>query len=285
MRPGYARELAGWLGMEVEDVARAVAGAVKRGQAGAAGKTGRERDHQGRGQESNRGVQQSPGRDWQGNNRPASREGGWGETAPSRQQPNGRAGAPYGQAAQHSYSDAGNHGGAPSYHPESGQVPAPAPAYPRPDLRDPVVRLEHQALEVAIQQPGLLDANQWEQFMQARFLAPMHVAVHGAVRAAGVSGATPSQWVETIRQEVPEELRSFVSELAVTPLPAQNDDGLRLYCRGILNRLQDLQITHLKADKLGQLQRMDPSADPEDFQRINRELMELEMQRRALRSE
>ena len=84
---------------------------------------------------------------------------------------------------------------------------------------------------------------------------------------------------------MPEELRSFVSELAVTPLPAQNDDGLRLYCRGILNRLQDLQITHLKADKLGQLQRMDPSADPEDFQRINRELMELEMQRRALRSE
>jgi DNA primase len=285
MRPGYSRELAGWLGMEVEDVARAVAGAVKRGQSGAAGKTGREREQQGRGQESNRSAQQSQGRDWQGN-RPSDREGGWGAAAPSRQQPNGRAGAQYGgQAAQNSYSDGGNYDGAPSYGPDSGHVPAPAPAYPRPDLRDPVVRLEHQALEVAIQQPGLLDANQWEQFMQARFLAPMHVAVHGAVRAAGVSGATPSQWVETIRQEVPEELRSFVSELAVTPLPAQNDDGLRLYCRGILNRLQDLQITHLKADKLGQLQRMDPSADPEDFQRINRELMELEMQRRALRSE
>ena len=285
IRPGYARELAGWLGMAVEDVSRAVAGAVKRGQAGAAGKTGRERDQQGRGQDSNRSGQQALGRDRQGNNRPADREGGWGATASSRQQPNGRAGTPYGQAGQHSYGDGGHYDDAPPYGRDAGQVPAPAPAYPRPDLRDPVVRLEHQALEVAIQQPGLLDANQWEQFIQARFLAPMHVAVHGAVRAAGVSGATPSQWVETIRQEVPEELRSFVSELAVTPLPAQNDDGLRLYCRGILNRLQDLQITHLKADKLGQLQRMDPSADPEDFQRINRELMELEMQRRALRSE
>ena len=285
MRPGYSRELAGWLGMDVEDVARAVAGAVKRGHAGAAGKTGREQDQPGRRQDSNRSGQQSPGRDRQGNNRPSGREGGWSAAAPSRQQPNGRAGAPYGQAAHHSYDAGGNDDGAPAYGPEAGQVPAPAPAYPRPDLRDPVVRLEHQALEVVIQQPGLLDANQWEQFMQARFLAPMHVAVHGAVRAAGVSGATPSQWVETIRQEVPEELRNFVSELAVMPLPAQNDDGLRLYCRGILNRLQDLQITHLKADKLGQLQRMDPSADPEDFQRINRELMELEMQRRALRSE
>ena len=34
-----------------------------------------------------------------------------------------------------------------------------------------------------------------------------------------------------------------------------------------------------------QLQRLDPAADPEDFQRLNRELMMLEMERRALRSD
>ena len=34
---------------------------------------------------------------------------------------------------------------------------------------------------------------------------------------------------------------------------------------------------------MGQLQRLDASADPEEFQRLNRELMQLEMQRRALR--
>jgi DNA primase len=282
MRPAYSRELAGWLGMDVDDVSRAVAGAVKRSQdSGPAQKPGHERGRQGHGQDSRRGAQVA-GREWPASNRFQPREGG--RSAPDRyQDASGRRQPP--QPAPHGF-DGGNHGHGPeSFGPETGQVAAPAPAYPRPDLRDPVVRLEHQALEVAIQQPGLLDANQWEQFMQARFLAPVHVTIHGAVRAAGVSGATPSQWVETIRQEVPEELRTFVSELAVTPLPAQNDDALRLYCRGILNRLQDLQITHLKADKLGQLQRMDPAADPEGFQRINRELMELEMQRRALRSD
>ena len=37
LRPGYARELAGWLGMPIEDVTRAVAVAVKRGAQGAQG--------------------------------------------------------------------------------------------------------------------------------------------------------------------------------------------------------------------------------------------------------
>ena len=36
---------------------------------------------------------------------------------------------------------------------------------------------------------------------------------------------------------------------------------------------------------MGQLQRLDASSDPEEFQRLNRELMQLEMQRRSRRSE
>jgi DNA primase len=92
-------------------------------------------------------------------------------------------------------------------------------------------------------------------------------------------------WVEHIRQEVPEPLRPLVSELAVVPLPASTPDAMQRYCRDILARLFELQITRVKADKMGQLQRLDPAAQPEDFQRLNRELMELEMQRRALRAD
>ena len=91
--------------------------------------------------------------------------------------------------------------------------------------------------------------------------------------------------MEAIRQQVPEELRAFVSELAVMPLPANSMEALTRYCRDIMNRLFELQINHRKAEKMGQLQRMDPSADPELFQAINRELLELELQRRALREE
>ncbi|NKX49082.1 DNA primase, partial [Arthrobacter deserti] len=248
MRPAYARELAGWLGMDVDDVLRAVLAAGKRLAARAQG--------EGTGQQGG-GRQGADQRD--GGRRDADREG------PGRRGPDGEA---PGSA-------------------QPGTVPGPpaAPAFSRPDPRDPVVRMERQALEVALQQPALLDADQWQRFAQARFGAPAHAAVHAAIGAAGRSGATPSQWVERVRQEVPEELRSFVSELAVSPLPARDGEGLQLYCRGIMNRMFDLQITHLKAEKMGQLQRMDPAADPEAFAQINRELMELGMQRRALRGD
>ena len=129
------------------------------------------------------------------------------------------------------------------------------------------------------------DEGQWERFKAARFSVPAYLAVHNAIIAAGHAGAAPAQWVEQVREELPDTLRDFVSELAVTPLHARDNDALQRYCRDILNRLFELQVTHLKAEKLGQLQRLDPSADPALFQQLNRELMELEMQRRALRGD
>jgi DNA primase len=213
IRPAYARELAGWLGMDMEDVNRAVGASIRR------------------------------------NRMPKAAEAvhvNTGHAAPEQ--------------------------------------PA-APTYSRPDPRDPVSRMEREALEVVLQQPAQLTPEQWQAFYDARFMAPAHAAVHDAVRAAGIAGATPSQWVEAIRQEVPEPLRSFVSELAVTPLPANSTEALLRYCNDIINRLFELQITHMKAEKMGELQRMDPAGDPEGFQRINRELLELELRRRALRQD
>ena len=212
IRPAYARELAGWLGMDVEDVNRSVGAATRR------------------------------------NRMPKT------ETTPER-------------------------------HVEAAPDQPAAQVFSRPDPRDPVSRMEREALEVVLQQPAQLTPEQWQAFYDARFLAPAHAAVHDGVRAAGLAGATPAQWVEAIRQEVPEPLRSFVSELAVTPLPASSNEALLRYCNDIINRLFELQITHLKAEKMGQLQRMDPAGDPEGFQRINRELLELELRRRALRQE
>ncbi|WP_336711608.1 DNA primase [Arthrobacter sp. USHLN218] len=309
MRPAYSRELAGWLGVDVEDVLRAVAAAGKRAKD--------QQDTAAAGGAQRSGAQQrQPARQYSGPGQQYRGDGqhGGGNQHQDRSQPRGYSGAPgrpdggryggqgdgsrygrHGRAVerreqQHSQypEDAGYPGEAGYATPDAGhpeEAPPSEPAVSLPDLRDPSVRMERDALIVALQQPGLLDAEQWQHFTEANFRAPAHALVHEAIRAAGFAGATPSQWVESVRQAVPEELRGLVSELAVTPLPAHNDDAVRLYCRGILNRLFDIQITQLKADKMGQLQRTDPAADPEAFQRLNRELMELEMQRRALRSE
>ncbi|MFJ2508936.1 DNA primase [Arthrobacter citreus] len=240
MRPAYARELAGWLGSEVDDVLRAVNAAAKR---------------------------QREARD---PNSPQHAKGQQGNHGQSGQQ---------GQYSQHNPQQAGRGDAA---HPVQEAAPG-AQSFARPDPNDPAARMERQALEVVLQQPGLLDAGQWERFKAARFTVPAYVAVHNAVRAAGDVPPSAAAWVEQVRQELPDALRGFVSELAVTPIPARDADALAMYCRDILNRLFELQVTHLKAEKLGQLQRLDPSADPALFQQLNRELMELEMQRRALR--
>lgn len=215
IRPGYARELAGWLGMAVEEVNRAVAVAMKRGGSG---------------------------------------------------QPSGpQSGGP--GVAQGSAS-----GAVPSYH--------------RPDPRDPVASMERQALEVALQEPATLVGAAWDRFSEVKFVTPAFAAVHDAMRATGVGLlGDPVRWVEYVMHEVPEPLRPLVSELAVVPLPANTDDAMQRYCRDILARLFELQITRVKADKMGQLQRLDPAVDPEAYQQLNRELMMLEMERRALRTE
>lgn len=235
IRPAYARELSGWLGMPVEEVSRAVGAAAKRAVQPTSGGSG---PYQRQGSSTVRG---------QG---PATLGGG---------------AAPVDASA------------APS---------AGLPAFNRPDPRDPVAGMERQALEVALQEPGMLEGETWQRFSEARFLTPAYLAIHEAIRATGLAVAgDPVRWVEQLLQEVPEPLRPLVSELAVVPLPASTADGVLRYCRDILARLFELQITRVKAEKMGQLQRLDASADPEEFQRLNRELMALEMQRRSLRPE
>ncbi|YCH09682.1 DNA primase [Arthrobacter sp. alpha11c] len=228
IRPAYIRELAGWLGMPIEEVSRYVGAAAKRAASGAA----------------------SSGAASSG----AAQSGAVGQSTTTAASSNGQA--------------------------SSGQV------FNRPDPRDPVAGMERQALEVVLQEPSVLGDGAWERFEASHFATPAYAAVHAAVRATGLAhAADPVAWVEHIRQEVPEPLRPLVSELAVTPLPASTPEAMQRYCRDILARLFELQITRIKADKMGQLQRLDATAFPEEFQRLNRELMMLEMQRRALRSD
>ncbi|MFC9333396.1 DNA primase [Arthrobacter sp. NPDC057009] len=251
LRPGYARELAGWLGMPIEDVTRAVAAAAKRGAPGAQGSAG---------PGSQAHVTQAPGPQGHGGQ-------AHGSQASSAQAP----GVPPGRNV-----------------PGVGALPPSGvlPSFHRPDPRDPVASMERQALEVALQEPAMLGGAAWERFATARFATPAYQAIHDAIRATapGFSGDAV-QWVEAVRQEVPEPLQPLVSELAVVPLPAHTAEAVQKYCRDILARLFELQITRVKADKLGQLQRLDAAAHPEEFQQLNRELMMLEMERRSLRSD
>ena len=218
LRPAYTRELAGWLGAEMDDVVGAVESARRRG------------------------VQ------------PGGESGGSSHSGPDH-------GAP---------ADPGT---------------SAVPQFQRPDTRDPAVMMERQALEVILQHPTRLTAEQWEEIFTVRFTAPAHQAIHDGIRVAAAEASNPRNWVQNVRDEVPEPIRSLVSELAVVTLPTRTEEDLENYCQSILNRLVELKITHQKANLIGRLQRMNPAENAEEHRALNAELMELERRRRALRGD
>ena len=225
LRPGYERELAGWLGLDPNDVRRAVAAA-------------------GRGRRA-------------------------GERAGDRTQQRAerREAAEPAQSAEHVD--------------QQPRVPLVVPV----DPRDPTARRERESLEVVLQHPTLLSAEQWRAFYTSRFTVPQYAAVHAAVKRAGASGASPQHWVDAVRDAVPEEIGAVVSELAVREIPARTEADVVRYCQDIMNRLFALQIQHQKEELLGRLQRLGPDGAHDEFVRLNEELMRLEARRRALRAD
>ncbi|MGO4385606.1 DNA primase [Specibacter sp. RAF43] len=179
--------------------------------------------------------------------------------------------------------------GAPGQGAAAGVGPDPAvpaqPEFSRPDPRDPQARMEREALEVVLQHPGLLSAGNWQHFQATDFGVAAYQAIQRGIAAAGESQAASSQWLEAVRENVPAALSGLVAELALSPLPATKEETLHRYCRDILRRLFEMQITRLKQERLGALQRMDPALDPEGYRLLQRELMELEAARRQLRGD
>ncbi|NLZ97399.1 MAG: DNA primase [Micrococcus sp.] len=153
----------------------------------------------------------------------------------------------------------------------------------RPDLRDPVARMEKEALEVILQRPESLSQEQWKALFTSQFKVPVYSAIQAAILAAARNAQDTSNWVQHVTAEVPQPLYSFVTELAVAPLPASTEEDVMRYSRDIMNRLLEMQITEQKADLIGKLQRWDSEKDPEGFQAIQQRLVELENQRRFLR--
>ena len=273
-RMGYSQELAGWLGIaDPNEVLRAVKGAERRAHTHPAPTRGPAAPH-------------DAGRPGAAGSAPAAvaGQGGYSQAGSGQGGP-GHAGPAQGSHWQGSPAQGGGAlgGGAGVVLAEPQE--ASQPEFVRPDPRDPQGRMEREALEVVLQHPGLLTAGNWQHFAATEFVVPAYKAVQQGIAAAGESLAASSQWLEAVREHVPPVLASLVAELALSPLPATREETLIRYCRDILRRLFEMQITRLKEERLGALQRMDPAVDPEGYQLLQRELMELETARRALRSD
>ncbi|SFK04137.1 DNA primase [Cellulomonas sp. KH9] len=183
--------------------------------------------------------------------------------------------------------DAGRRAGEPGAAP----TPVPVARMTAPDRRDPVAQVERTALEVVLQHPTLVPA-EFDQLAPDACTAPAYRAVHEAVRAAGgitaaqrvVAAGGGTAWVGAVLDEAAEPVHALLTELSVAPLPEDRPDALPAYVRGVVLRLVDIGITRRIADVRGRLQRLGDDADPAEQRALLGELMELEAQRRTLRS-
>jgi DNA primase len=207
LRPGYARELAGWLGMDLTEVGRAV---------------------------------QTAGRSMPADG--ADRSGG----------------SPQGRHAQ------GGHG------PDDDGAGDASRSMSLMDLpTDLATRLERDALMAMLQHPELVGN---DLVMRAAQVTFVNESLGGA------------DWLSRVALEVPESFATLVKQLGVAPLPNRGDaDKLAVYVKGVTAELVGRDLLRRKADLIGRLQRTDATHERERYQEIQRELMQVEAERRALR--
>ncbi|KAA9393812.1 DNA primase [Kocuria coralli] len=177
-----------------------------------------------------------------------------------------------------------------TYEPAAQEPEDRTPRVSLPDPRDPMLRTEREALEVVVQVPHLLGEAEWERFTAVECAHPVHTAVHDAVVAvySGAGGEAIHQgraWVEALSAAVPEQLRGYVAGLSMRALPASNDNQLQRYASGVIAHLFDRQIHRRQADLRAELERTHSREQPEQYQALSRQLLELEMQRRKLQAQ
>lgn len=164
---------------------------------------------------------------------------------------------------------------------------APAPETPvgarLTDLPiDVVTRIEREALMAMLQLPQMMGAELLTRAAHAAVTNETLRVVRDAV-VANLERAQDRDWVEHVAADVPGPFASLVRQLAVAPIPAADEAGLARYSRDVAISLIERDLLREIAELRGALQRA--SADPVMARAVQVRLVELEREKRALRTE
>ena len=170
-----------------------------------------------------------------------------------------------------------------------GEPETPAPTVEQgPSLvhlpTDPSTRLERDALMAMLQQPTLVGRGLVERASQVAFANASLSVVRDGVMAS-MEDFDSTGWLARVIDEVPVPFAMLVKELGLAPLPEREGRELTLYCQAVTTDLVARDLLRRKAELLGQSQRTDAAAEPEKYRALQVELVRIEAERRALRSE
>ncbi|WP_204055303.1 DNA primase [Microbispora corallina] len=172
-----------------------------------------------------------------------------------------------------------------------GAAAPPAPARQEPP--DPAIRLEAEALKLAVQRPALLGP-EFDALGPGTFTRPEHVALHELIMAAGGTasgGPGGREWVDRLLVQAAEtpaqgepgiDLPSLVTRFAVEALRA-DVSGEERYGTAVLAKLQETAVGRAVIQVKSRLQRLNPVDEQQEYNRLFGELVALEQQRRVLR--
>lgn len=150
-----------------------------------------------------------------------------------------------------------------------------------PNLNDPITRFERQVLEVLVQVPKSFSNEQVIRIVRDGFSAPAHNAILEAIGSSLVSHGS-GDWLNVIGGATPADLHSLLRSIAAQELPARNEADLVKYGQGVISRALINALAHEKANLLAALRRTDIADDPQASAKIQRELVDLEAERRKL---
>jgi DNA primase len=152
------------------------------------------------------------------------------------------------------------------------------------DLADPVVQLERQALQLAVQRPGLCGP-EFDALGADAFTVPAHRAVFTLLAECGGTaggGGSAREWAARLREQAPNErAEAFITGLAVEALVVAGEPDAR-YADIVLARVGELAVSRQISAVKARLQRMNPVEEQAAYNRMFGDLVALETRRRTL---
>jgi len=148
---------------------------------------------------------------------------------------------------------------------------------------DPSTRLERDALQAMLQYPDAVGAELLRHAVDCRFGNASLAVVRDGISSV-LASPDPALRIDRVVEEVPAPFGGIVRQLAVAPVPQRSEGELTVYVRSIVGALIDRELLRQKSELLGRLQRTD-RGDTATYATLQRALVELETERRALRGD
>lgn len=142
-------------------------------------------------------------------------------------------------------------------------------------------KLETQIMQVLVQNPSAFSVSKLRRMQAAGLTTPEYRALLEVVLENSERLAEPS-FANLLVTAVEERLQAVVRQLALAPLPLKSEADLGKYSLGIVNAAMIRALDREKTDLLAALRRAELAASDEQKMAIQRQLVELEAERRSL---